>query len=381
VNSISASGVPVKNPSRRAAPSFAAVGCVGYTSLVSAVLPPPALVIAAFEAPRDPVVEAWGRTVPALLYRRLTSLAGVKARLAIDALRPPTPRGPADLLLEGEVAGGPQVSLRVRLVLGPERAPVFEREARFGARELFARLEALAADVARAIGLELPPRPLGTAPTTSYMTLRDYMRAIDLSEEPDLPLELEDRRRKLEWLLLAVEADPSFSPAADALLEAGLRAHESGLLGESRRALELLSRMAPRDVRATYVLGELSLAEGAPDEAAGLFRRCLARDPNHVDAAFRLGILADQEGDREAAKSFFRTAGEAPCARADALLLLGIICAEDGERDAASRAFARASALDPEGKVGDVARCKLGSRLEKAAKPTKTVRRRGVRRR
>jgi tetratricopeptide (TPR) repeat protein len=317
-------------------------------------------VIAAFDAPRDPVVAAWGRQVPALLHARLTALPGVRARLAIDTPRPRAPRAPGELLLEGTVEGGEEVRLVARLVRGAEGETLLARAESFSARELFRRLEALAADVARAIGLELPPpEPARAALATSYTALRDWLRAIDLSEEPDLPLELEDRRRKLEWLLLAVEADPSFAPAADALLEAGLKAHERGLVRESRRALELLARLSPRDPRAVYVLGELALAHGLADEAAAQFRRCLARDAAHPGAAFRLGLFADEEGDREAAKGYFKTAGEAPGGRPEALLLLGILCAEDGERDLARRAFTGACRLDPEGKVGDLARFEL----------------------
>ncbi len=178
------------------------------------------------------------------------------------------------------------------------------------------------------------------------------MRAIDLTEEADLPLELEDRRRKLEWLLLSIEADPNFSPAADALLEAGLRAHEQGLVREARKALELLSRLAPQDPRAPYVLGELSLLSSSPDEAAGYFRRCLAREPAHRAARFRLGLLADEEGDREAAKLHLGIAGAGPDGSVDALLLLGIICAEEGDRRGARRAWSRAAALDPLGQAG-----------------------------
>jgi tetratricopeptide (TPR) repeat protein len=317
------------------------------------------LLITAFEAPRDPVVAAWGRQVPVLLHERIARIEGVRARLALDVARLPGRLKATDFVLEGEVTAGEEVSLAIRLLRGLDREPLLERDERFGVRELFARLDDLAADVARALGASAPTPAPGPKPT-SFTALRDYVRAIDLAEDPDLPLALEDRRRKLEWLLLSVEADPGFGPAADALLEAGLRAHESGLVGEARRALLLLSRMAPLDARAGYVLGELALMDGAIDEAEAHFRRCLARDPQHAGASFRLGLLADEEGDREAAKGYFKTAGESPHGRrVEALLLLGILCAEDGERPAADRAWAKAAELDPEGKAGSVARSEL----------------------
>lgn len=318
------------------------------------------LLITAFKAPRDPAVSAWGRQVPVLMHERLARIEGVRARLAIDGVEPPPKLRPHEVVLAGAVSGGEQVALTIRLHRGQDGEPILVREERFGARSLFRRLDELAADVARALGARLAPAPV-LSYETSFPALRDWLRAIDLSEDPDLPLELEDRRRKLEWLLLAVEADPHFQPAADALLEAGLRAHESGLCRESRRALELLARLAPRDGRATYVLGELALLYGSADEAAAQFRRCVARDPGHAGASFRLGMLADEEGDREAAKGHFRLAGCGSSGRRslEALLLLGILHAEDGERDAADEAWKRAAELDPSGQAGVLARVEL----------------------
>jgi tetratricopeptide (TPR) repeat protein len=343
------------------------------------------LLITAFEAPRDPLVEAWGRQVPVLLHERLARVEGVRARLALDPPRGRAKLRPTDLLLEGAVSGGEEVTLAIRLLRGLDRETILERRERFRVRELFAKLDGLAADVARALGAQLPPAPAPGPKPTSFTTLRDYLRAKDLDEDPDLPLELEDRRRKLEWLLLAVEADPAFAPAADALLEAGLRAHESGLVREARSALELLSRLQPRDARASYVLGELALMDGSLDEAAAHFRRCLVRDPLHAGASFRLGLLADEEGDREAAKGYFKTAGEAKDGRVEALLLLGILCAEDGERELAGRAWAKAAELDPEGRVGLLAQQELdraqGRTIRVVEEKPARVKKRGARRR
>jgi tetratricopeptide (TPR) repeat protein len=314
------------------------------------------LVITAFDAPRDPAVAAWGRQVPALLFERLSRAEGCRARLALDwpSLRRSVPQA----VLHGSVEGGVQVHLRARLTAPGSIDPLLERSERFASAELFERLDRLAADVARALGAE-PPTGDPVLGTASYPALRDYLRAIDLSEEPDLPLELEDRRRKLEWLLLSVEADPSFRPAADALLEAGLRAHEHGLVRESRKALELLTRLRPRDPRAPFVLGELAYLYGSVDEAQAFFQRCVARMPDHRDAQFRLGLIADEEGDRESAKRHFRVAGEE--GRVEALLLLGILCAEDGDRRAARAAWSRAASLDPNGQAGVAAERRLAT--------------------
>lgn len=316
------------------------------------------VLITAFDSPRDPIVAAWGRQVPVLLHQRLAAAPGLRPRLALELDRPPNPLRPSEVLLEGQVRGGEQVTLSIRLSRGAGSHPILVREQTFRSRDLFARLDELAADVARALGARLPPRG-ANAPATSFMALRDYIRAIDLSEEPDLPLELEDRRRKLEWLLLAVEADPSFVPACDALIEAGLKAHQCGLVSEARKALELLSRLQPRDPRASFVLGELALIYGSVDEAAAHFKRCLSRDSNHPRASLRLGMIADEEGDREGAKEHFRTAGAGPEGSVEALMLLGILCAEDGEADAASAAWRKAAEIDPNGEAGIAARLEL----------------------
>jgi tetratricopeptide (TPR) repeat protein len=314
------------------------------------------LIIAEFTAPRDPAVAVWGRQVPAILHRRLAKARGLRARLWLEPA--PIASGWHDAVLRGEVTGGVDVMLALDLRRAPDAAAVFERRIRFRSSEFFQTLDRLADDVARALGAAPPPaRVLHETP--SFPALRDYLRAIDLSEETDLPLELEDRRRKLEWLLLSVEADPAFRPAADALLEAGLRAHEQGLVSEACKALELLSRLAPHDPRAPYVLGELAYLDSSVDQAAAYFRRCLARDPAHRDARFRLGLIADEEGDRRAAKLHLREAGAGIGGRVDALVILGIICAEEGDRAGARDAWERAAARAPAGVAGLAAHRRL----------------------
>ncbi len=245
------------------------------------------IVIEAFEAPAGSLAAAWARQVPTLLARALARAKGLRPRLRLEAraMRPGEPRNGAIAWARGRVVAGAEVEIEVRVALGPaiDDEPALARVLRFPAGELLPRLEGLAAEVCAAIRREPPDAPdaPGALASTSPHAIRDYVRALDLTDEDDAPLEAPDRRRKLELLLLAVESDPAFAPARDALLEAALRAHEKGLRREARAALGLLSRLAPRDARAPYVLGELALLDARPDEetARAAFARALALDP------------------------------------------------------------------------------------------------------
>ncbi len=136
-----------------------------------AVIGAPRLLIASFDAPREPEVAAWGRQVPAVLHERLSQARGLRVRLWPE----PGPVGgaiPREALLTGEVDAGTEVAIGLRL-LGPGRAdPVYERLARFPVRSFFASRDRLADDVARALGAS-PPPPRAVRETGSFPALRD----------------------------------------------------------------------------------------------------------------------------------------------------------------------------------------------------------------
>lgn len=214
----------------------------------------------------------------ALLHGRLDRAPGWRVRLDADGAC--SGANGCDAVLRAEVGAGETICWSVVLARGgtlrgdtPLAPPgggaetVFDLRERFSFRELFARVDGLAAAAARALGSELPPLDPRPAPTR-YLALRDYLRAADLMDGADAPLEAPDRRRKLELLLLAVEAEPLWRPAGDALIEAALRAHEKGLRREARRSLDLLARLAPLDPRARYVLDELDRLDGPRERTA-----------------------------------------------------------------------------------------------------------------
>jgi Flp pilus assembly protein TadD len=365
------------------------------------------VVVEVFDAPPGPAMAAWARQVPTLLHRRLALVPGIRPRLWLEGNGSGNGHGHAGggepaARLRGRVEAGPfgiappvparngtrersTVHLDVLLTRGTnghERL-LLSRSLRFPAGELLPRLAGLAVEVSAALGVDVAGAAGAGEPAAraaSAVAIRDYLRAIDLTDDEGEPLEAMDRRSKLDLLLLAVEADASFEPARDALLEAALRAHEKGLRREATKALNLLARLAPGDPRAPYVLGELAFQDDRWDEAAAFFRRCLARAPEHVGAHQRLGVLAWWDGDRDAARDHLRAAarfdeivaadGSAACAvdgggnggaeprgevdgaSLEALFLLGVLFAEEGETALARAAFARVAALDPEGRRG-----------------------------
>ncbi|GIW72416.1 MAG: hypothetical protein KatS3mg102_1958 [Planctomycetota bacterium] len=257
--------------------------------------------VLACRAPRDPSLAAWGRRLPALVHERLRQVQGLCCRLDLEG----TPRGrPGEWLLAGRVAvvperpspaQTPRVLWQWWLVEAGAPAPVLERRLRFPPEALFASVERVAELTAQALGHAAPRPPACYPATGSFFALRDWLRAVDL-DDGHTELEEEDRRRALEWLLLAVEADPGFGPARDALLISALRAHAQGLRREARRAVRLGSLLAPLDARLPYVLAELLALDARLEDAARAYRRCVSVDPEHHEARRKLERLQRRVG-------------------------------------------------------------------------------------
>jgi tetratricopeptide (TPR) repeat protein len=92
-------------------------------------------------------------------------------------------------------------------------------------------------------------------------------------------------------------------------------------------------------------LAEALLERGDVEEAEGLFRKELGRDPNSRRAAFGLGLVAAARGDRPAALKFFTIARDSPYARRRASAQLAALARAQGEREAADRYEKLAAAL------------------------------------
>jgi tetratricopeptide (TPR) repeat protein len=252
--------------------------------------------VLACETVREPSMRALGRQLPALAHGRLRSADRLSAYLEIDGTERPHA---GDAVLSGELRITPErpgatdvpvLEWTVRLAEHGATAPLLEQRYLFPVDAVFESVERVTDDVSEALELAPPTRNVPRCATQSFPALRDWLRAVDLDDGAD-DLETDDRLRALEWLLLAVEADPAFEPARDALLVSGLRAHGQGMRREARRALRLGAQLAPLDARLPYVLGELLTMDERRDEAVRAYRRCVSVDPDHPQALGRLEAL------------------------------------------------------------------------------------------
>jgi Tfp pilus assembly protein PilF len=76
-----------------------------------------------------------------------------------------------------------------------------------------------------------------------------------------------------------------------------------GRAPEAREAYIAALGLAPDDADALNGLGVLAVQGGAPDEAAQLFRRVLARDPAYAEARLNLAVAEARAGRPGAARA------------------------------------------------------------------------------
>jgi chemotaxis protein methyltransferase WspC len=94
-----------------------------------------------------------------------------------------------------------------------------------------------------------------------------------------------------------VTTAPVPAPAPDALLDEAAQLANGGHLVEATARCETyLKRFGP-GARAFHLLGMVRDAAGAPEEAAGWYRKALYLDPNHQEALLHLALVVEQLGD------------------------------------------------------------------------------------
>jgi tetratricopeptide (TPR) repeat protein len=152
-------------------------------------------------------------------------------------------------------------------------------------------------------------------------------RALELSEEPRLDVELEQLVAKTaqvnsdpNW---RGKIDPDLSEGDFALLEAMEARAKDGAAqawalnnhavfvanqGDPKRALELAQRaaaLAPTDARIQVTLGNLHWDLGKLELATRAYEAALSRDPNNVAAHYNLARLCEDRGDLQRAGTEF----------------------------------------------------------------------------
>ncbi|HEX3398557.1 MAG TPA: tetratricopeptide repeat protein [Steroidobacteraceae bacterium] len=126
------------------------------------------------------------------------------------------------------------------------------------------------------------------------------------------------------------------------LLQAAIKAHQSGQLAKARDGYEAVLALRPADPDALHFFGVLHHNLGHSAEGAASIRRSLNVAPNNAHAWLNLGnILLEQEKSAEAKAAYERAAALAPDL-ADAWYNLGICLRKMEDAPAAIRALDRA---------------------------------------
>ena len=141
------------------------------------------------------------------------------------------------------------------------------------------------------------------------------------------------------------QRDPSLW-ALDAY-NSGWQALEAGNLSLAEEKLNLAKRYVPTNAETNFALGNLKLAEGHSDVAAGLYQTTLQMDANHRGALNNLGVLAFNALNYDVAENWFRRAERVDPRNSKTHFLLARTLAEKGDYNRAETEVDAAIALNP----------------------------------
>ena len=109
--------------------------------------------------------------------------------------------------------------------------------------------------------------------------------------------------RALEVLASIPDDDPVATGAAH---ELGLTLFERGDLAAAEQVLTRAAAAADAGRDVLFALGEVKLAQAAPEEATSWFERAAAADPGWARPLLKLGLIAANGGDRDVAGKYLR---------------------------------------------------------------------------
>jgi tetratricopeptide (TPR) repeat protein len=121
---------------------------------------------------------------------------------------------------------------------------------------------------------------------------------------------------------------------------------EEGDLERAREALERVLETDPNDASALVDLGYLALGAGNGNEAAGLFRQALEREPGNIDALRAIATIHGRAGKAEDAFDAASAVAEAQPDDPLAVLELAELALDVGRLDEAASAFQRLRSVD-----------------------------------
>ena len=143
--------------------------------------------------------------------------------------------------------------------------------------------------------------------------------------------------------------DSSADPAAtsvNGLISKGLAAQGKGDNEGATAAYQAVLVKDPQNKYALYNLGTIDQLAGREAEAEPRYRAALAADPNFEPALFNLAIITTKTAPQEAAVLYGRVIALDP-ERAGAHYNLGVVLRSLGKTKEADQSFAKATALDP----------------------------------
>lgn len=138
----------------------------------------------------------------------------------------------------------------------------------------------------------------------------------------------------------------SAADEAQAVVDAGLKAHAAGRLGKAAKQYDEALEMDPTNQYAFYNLALLDENAGNYGLAEDNYRSALDNDDEYGPALFNLAILRAAADDPDEAISLYERAVDVDKKDAAAWLNLGLLLREEGQERAGNKDVLRALALD-----------------------------------
>ena len=141
---------------------------------------------------------------------------------------------------------------------------------------------------------------------------------------------------------------PGAAATAGEWLAAGVRRHQAGQLAEAAELYQRVLAADPEQADALHLLGVIAHQRGDHAGAAALIRRAIAANGRVADFYSNLGLCLQAGGDLEGAVAAFRRAVALKPAYPEAWNNLGLVLRTQGQPEDGRTAFERAIALKPD---------------------------------
>ena len=259
-------------------------------------------------------------------------------------------RAGASAVVRGTVQrGGGDVRVTVSLIDAGSGRTLAATTATRAATDLFALQDAVAEDLLRALGREMPPRPAVAAAALGAEDQRRFTEAVGLLQRVRDEESVDRAIVELESVLRNARESGSVNALlARALLFKSRLARRKALMEQATLYASRGVALSPHDPEAHITLGQVQNASGLFADAVTSFEKALALRPQSPDALLGLADAYNGQGRAGDAEKMYQKVLALRPDETGAMMRYGGFCYRQGRYEEAAKYFRKTSELVPD---------------------------------